>query len=471
MAKKQVETIAAPITAPGQAGVSVVRVSGPACKRALQALCSKSVDVIANPREMTFQSVLDPLSGKRGEVLDHGMVVFFPAPKSFTGEDCAEFHLHGSPYLVRRLLENLNTLGVRSARAGEFSERAFLNGRIDLAQAEAVADLIAAETAAQAKVATEQLAGKLSQAISELGEPLRELLAQIEAFIDFPEEDIEPLSYAAWKRELSKVEQTLNTYIASFETGKLYREGAQVVLSGLPNAGKSSLLNRLVGEDRAIVTPIPGTTRDSIEERITLNGLYVRLWDTAGLEDEAARKPDTVEKLGIARSWKHAEQADLVLFIFDGTQNFETQLRLFEKIRALKRPLLVVANKADLLGAVSIQDRVDEIEAASGSEVRFVSALAGIGISELCDAIVEKLLGDHQASAGQLLICNARHKDALVSTVEAIKRAKKGIADKVPSEFIALEVRTALNALSEIIGLTHTEDILGRIFSKFCIGK
>ena len=474
------DTIAAPVTAAGHAAISVVRVSGPKTREVAEHLLRSSKQVLSSPRRLEFTAILDLPEGSSsaaGRVLDNGLVAFFAAPNSFTGEDVLEFNLHGSPYLLNRLLRNLEKLGVRPARPGEFSERAYLNGRIDLAQAEAIADLIAAETESQAKVAEEQLSGKLSQAVLALGEPLRDVLAEIEAYIDFPEEGIPPLSYSAWGRLINSVATRSRDYLETFSSGRILREGASVVLVGLPNAGKSSLLNRLLGEERVIVTPVPGTTRDSIEERISLDGLFIRLWDTAGLSDERvdARVPDEVEKLGIARSWKKAAEGELVVYIYDSSLDFNEQRTVFERVREISPQIIIVANKSDIHPTNSGTGLVigaPELAQELGIKVIPVSAVTGAGVKELRGAIKGALTAETSGSrTGGVIITSARHFVALKQAQELLVEAAEGIQKELPPEIIALNIRAALGALNEIVGVTHTEEILGRIFSKFCIGK
>ncbi len=461
-------TIAAPITAPGQAAVSIIRISGPKTREVLLSLLSQAEQIIAQPRRL----FLADISFKQ-ELLDRGLVVFFAAPNSYTGEDSAEFNLHGSSYLVSRLLEVLRNLGVSLARPGEFTERAYLNGQMDLSQAEAVADLIAAQTALQARSAQEQLEGALAHAMSELGEPLRNLLCEIEALIDFPEEDSSILEKGTWLLTLNKVQSKLDDYLASFRVGRLCREGADIVLAGAPNAGKSSLLNALTGENRAIVTPIPGTTRDSIEGQVNLHGLFVRLWDTAGLADDEleVKKLDEVEQLGIIRSWEKARDADLILFVFDAALPIAAQLSLWRKVIELGRSVVPTLNKTDLLGKEARKVLLTELAKDNISSPYFISALTKEGLSGLALALRDMIIGSGAAPSASLLITNRRHFEALARAEASLEDARSGIENQVSPELVALEIRSALNALDDIIGITTSEDILGRIFSRFCIGK
>lgn len=468
--KSSTDTIAAPITPPGRGPVAVVRLSGDRIGACLPRLSPRSDQILLSKRG----AVYSPLLEESGKILDYAIFTFFPGPNSFTGEDCLEIAVHGSPYIVRKLLSLLGGYGIRAARPGEFSERAFLNGKMDLSQVEAVADLISAETEVQARVARDQLEGKLSKAISDLGEPLRDLLAEVEAYIDFPDEDIEPLTHKGWLSVIESLLVRIQVLVKSFEQGRLCREGALVVLAGLPNAGKSSLLNALLGEERAIVTPIAGTTRDSIEELASLNGFAVRLCDTAGLLDTAEnRTPDEVEKIGIERSWKKLSSAELVLFVADTSVSFEDQFKagqVFEQVKAAAKSLLIVANKVDLRPAGTVVPKLEALAVKDAENIVPLSATSGAGIDLLRERISEKIFSGGVA-AGSLLVTNERHSVALRDAKEELTTALGAIRAGHPPEIISFHLRTALNALSDIIGITYTDDILGRIFSKFCIGK
>lgn len=456
-------TIVSPITAPGHGPVAAVRASGGLVRSIIESLVLESGAVLSEPRKL----VLSQISESDGVILDQGLVAFFPGPNSFTGEDCVEFHVHGSPFIVARLVEAITKLGARPARAGEFSERAFLNGQIDLCQAEAICDLIAAETEMQARSAQEQLSGKLSTALERLGEPLRDLLAMIEAHIDFPEDDIGETAAAAWSKSLTATKSALQVFLASFQAGRLHREGALVVLAGLPNAGKSSLLNALLGEDRAIVTELAGTTRDSIEERASIDGFAIRFCDTAGLRNNQIGI-DLVESLGIKRSNEKIAQADLVLYVADSTLPFAHENDEFSRVRQTANRVVVINNKCDLLSASVISSKETELR-TQGFESVFISALNGTGIDKLRKQIVNMLNLDR--SARTVVVTSRRHFEALNQCAEAVDSALKSIQAKAPLELIALEVRTGLSALEGIVGATPNEEILGRIFSRFCIGK
>ncbi|MCC6932905.1 MAG: tRNA uridine-5-carboxymethylaminomethyl(34) synthesis GTPase MnmE [Deltaproteobacteria bacterium] len=454
-------TICAPITAVGIAAIAVIRVSGSLTQEIIAKLCLSAKKIISSPRSLIYSPVVDLLDGEHTE-LDSALVSYFPAPHSFTGEDCAEFQIHGSPYLIKTLMDNLIYLGASLAQPGEFSKRAYLNGKLDLAQAEAISDLILSETKAQARVAKEQLNGKLSKALQLVGEPLRDLLAEIEAFIDFPEEDIPDPSKTKWKQVIENAAAEIGKFISSYAEGRIYRDGAQVALVGRPNAGKSSLLNALVGEERAIVTNIPGTTRDSIEERICIGGVLVRLWDTAGLAHDSSqnRKLDVVEVIGIERSWQKIQQADLVLYLVSLSESWAEEQVFWQKVTALCSKTLLVFNKSDLLGG----EEANKWENAHKNAI-FISTKEHRGLNDLRRAISTSISNAKPSSA--VYLTTRRHYDALCLSAEALKRANSSLSP----ELLSLEVREALRHLEEIVGVTYSEDILGRIFSKFCIGK
>lgn len=469
------DTIVAPITPPGHGGVAVVRVSGALCREILSQLVERADYIQDHPREMVFSSISDLLvegTATSAAALDHGLVTLFPGAASYTGEECLEFSIHGSPFLVERLIENILTLGARMARPGEFTERAFHCGKLDLSQAEAVADLIAAETELQATAAREQLEGKLSRAITELGDPLRDTLAELEAHIDFPEEDISNVSSEKWQRSVLEALAVIQGYLQSFQTGRLYREGARIAILGLPNAGKSSLLNKIVGEERAIVTPIAGTTRDVIEERVSLDGLFVRFFDTAGLVDaeDSMRTPDEVELLGIERSWKSAELADIVLYVFDSTEDFNHDVAFLGQLGNGPREIILVANKADLLTKTQLQQKLAVPQNCTSLVPVVVSAQTGAGVRELMRKIRDFLVNEVQ-SRPSILVTTQRHAEALQDAEVALRDVVQGLSEKRDAALISIDLRRSLNSLNEIIGVTSTEDILGRIFSKFCIGK
>ncbi|MFM8765627.1 MAG: tRNA uridine-5-carboxymethylaminomethyl(34) synthesis GTPase MnmE [Spartobacteria bacterium] len=385
----------------------------------------------------------------RDEILYQVLLTTFQAPASFTGEDMAEVTCHGGILLAARILETVLRSGARTAEAGEFSQRAFFNGKIDLTRAEAIMDIIRARTAPALRAAALQLEGRLGQEIIALRDTVLEVVAHLEAWIDFPEEGIDP---ATGRLLLSKINTALKRseqLLSMADEGRVLREGVRVAIAGLPNAGKSSLLNRLLGMDRAIVSEIPGTTRDTIEESACLRGVLFRLTDTAGLRDTN----DPVEREGVARSTRAMDSADLVLHVFDASsESSPTPLHERE---------ILVANKCDLLPA----------DSSRFSNAIPVSSLTGQGFEALIDAMTNAC-GAHHISAGDSLAAiNARHKALLESTAAALLAAADLVKKNAPPELAAVELRSALDALGRIVGATDTEDILGEIFSRFCIGK
>ena len=342
-------TIFAPLCGPSSGSVQIIRVSGSKSKDILSKIIESKDDLFLNPRKLFLKDVINK---DTNEVIDKTLITFFESPNSYTGEDSIEINIHASTVIERELYDLLIKHGARAAEPGEFTKRAFLNGQMDLIQAEAVADLINSKTKEQARLAKQQLSGRLSSLVDSVAEPLRDFLAIIEAHIDFPEEGIEEQTFSQWKEVISPISKKLKSLLATYSSGRMTKEGAQVVLCGIPNAGKSSLLNALAKEDRAIVTEIAGTTTDSIEQLISLNGFVVSLWDTAGLEEN--REVEKIEKLGIEKSWERIKQSDLVLFVLDLTQALDSQLTLLEKVKSTS-DVLVLINKSDIIENVSKQ--------------------------------------------------------------------------------------------------------------------
>ncbi|MEW8364341.1 MAG: tRNA uridine-5-carboxymethylaminomethyl(34) synthesis GTPase MnmE [Candidatus Thiodiazotropha sp.] len=444
------DTIAAVATPPGRGSVGMVRISGPGCGAIAEAMLGSRPP----PREACFRAFRDPT----GEVIDSGLAIFFPQPHSFTGEDVLELQGHGGPVVMDLLLQSTLGLGARLARPGEFSERAFLNGKLDLVQAEAVADLIDAESQAAARSATRTLQGAFSQRINRLVEALIELRLYVESAIDFPEEEIDFLS----NNKVSERLQTITTEIASTRqsahTGRLLRDGLTLVIAGRPNAGKSSLLNALAGAETAIVTDIPGTTRDLLRERITIDGMPLHIIDTAGLRE--SRNP--VEAEGIRRAMLEIEQADRVLWVFDDHTD-PRHLAIDREQLPQGVPVTLVRNKIDIAGKPA---GIHEDE--SGTEVA-LSATLGDGI-ELLRAHLKESVGYQHLAEGDF-IARRRHLDALQRAQDQLLQAEKSLLRDRAGELLAEDLRLAQQALSEITGEFTADDLLGRIFSSFCIGK
>jgi tRNA modification GTPase len=396
-----------------------------------------------------------------GERLDEVLVTLFDHGKSFTGEESVELACHGSPYIQQLLLQRLVELGCRFAEPGEFTKRAFLNGRLDLSQAEAVADLIAAQSKQAHQVALQQLRGRFSSELQQLREQLINFAALIELELDFAEEDVEFADRSSLKQLVASVLQMVRRLAASFELGNAIKQGVPVAIVGAPNTGKSTLLNQLLGEERAIVSDIAGTTRDVIEEVLNIDGIQFRLIDTAGIRETT----ETIEALGIERSQQKIEQAKIVLCLADSgdlTNLQETQ----EWVQSLftlhpDKHILLIQNKADLANATNLNPQ----------EALQISALTGTGISNLKEKLVKLVLGDFSIQ-DETIVSNARHHAALQLTAAALDRAQAGLDGQTTADFIAMDIREAMRQLGQITGQIDVDtDILGTIFSKFCIGK
>ncbi|MDM1263512.1 MULTISPECIES: tRNA uridine-5-carboxymethylaminomethyl(34) synthesis GTPase MnmE [Acinetobacter] len=449
----QTTTIAAIATPPGRGGVGVIRLSGPKSYAIAEALTQKQ---LPKARFAGFRQFYEA----SGEVMDEGLVICFPNPNSFTGEDVVELQGHGGPVIQNALLARLLELGATAAKAGEFSMRAFENGKLDLVQAEAIADLIDATSQAAARSAVRSLQGAFSTKVNTVLEKLIHLRLHVEAAIDFPEEEIDFLADGKILALLDDVASSVTAVQQSARQGQLLREGLQVVIAGKPNAGKSSLLNALAGIERAIVTDIAGTTRDVLHEKITLNGLPITLTDTAGLRETG----DVVEKEGIRRAIKEIEQADLLLLVYDLSQG-EDPLALAQEYFAdhlEPKRLMLIANKADLTGAEAV------IGDYQGFRHITVSAKQETGVQSLIDAIT--------AHAGfqpeeDTFIARTRHLDAMKRTQYYLAEAREQLVDYHAGELVAESLRLAQNALGEITGDFSADDLLGKIFGSFCIGK
>ena len=441
------DTIAAIATAAGRAGIGVVRVSGNALGEFAKALIGK----IPLARHATFANFSD----SRGELIDQGIALYFPAPASYTGEDVLELHGHGGDAVLRSLLQRCLELGARMARPGEFTQRAFLNDKLDLAQAEAVADLIDASTAEAARSAVRSLSGEFSQHILGLVKELIDLRMLVEATLDFPEEEIDFLQAANAHGRLDGIEEKLKSVFAAAKQGSLLRAGIQVAIIGRPNAGKSSLLNQLAGEPLAIVTDIPGTTRDPVRAPIQIEGVPLQIVDTAGLRESF----DIVERLGVERSWAMAEQASIVLHVIDARAGATAEDRAI-RARLGEQRVVQVANKIDLL------ETLIPAELAC-SDIRVcISAKTGQGI----DALKTELLraAGWQPSGESLFAARERHMQALTNAGTHLTAAR---LHRTQLELLAEELRLAQRELSAITGEFSADNLLGEIFSRFCIGK
>ncbi len=463
------ETIVAVATPPGRGGIGIVRLSGPDALAIAAPLLRLRQPLLAG--RARFGEILDRLTG---EPLDQAVVTCFEAPHSYTGEDVVEIAAHGSPVLMDYLLRQCCACGARLAEAGEFTRRAFLAGRLDLTQAEAIADLIESSTLEQARIAARQLGGALSRQIQPVKERLVLLIAGLEAGIDFAEDDIEVMPPASIAEQLALVQRPLAALEQSFAYGRLVREGFRLALVGRPNAGKSSLFNQLLQRNRAIVTAIPGTTRDVITERLSLNGIPVELLDTAGLRGDSSAQPSTsaieeAEHLGILRSREAIAEAEVLLLVLDATQPLDAEdVAVLQQ--ADRRTLLIVLNKIDLAGASTAAQALAAIPLQYVPHTVSTSALTGTGVDTLREAITAFLQGTAPAS-GSVLITNLRQHQAIVDTLTALKAARQATQQSLPHELLLLNLYEALQALDSLTGATTTDDILHLIFGKFCIGK
>lgn len=438
------ETIVAAATPPGTGGIAVVRVSG----NMVETIARAALGSLPEPRVATYRN----FRNAAGETIDAGLALYFPAPASFTGESVLELHGHGGPVVVSLLVEAIVGLGARRAEPGEFSKRAFLNGKLDLAQTEAISDLINSGTAQAARAALRSLSGTFSKSVDALAERLVRLRMHVEAAIDFPEEEIDFLDDEQLRQRLSECTEAFQALTAAATQGRVLRDGFQIVIVGKPNAGKSSLLNLLSGEDAAIVTEIAGTTRDILREQINIDGLAVELVDTAGLRED----PDHIEAEGMRRARKALRNADAVLWIQDAT---EPERGTLDEDLSADVPVTVVRNKVDLTGeAPGVRDGVV-----------YLSAKSGAGIDAL-RARIRDLAGYEDIGEGAFT-ARKRHLDALARAAEHFLAGQTALQEARAGELLAEELRLSQQALGEITGTVTSDELLGKIFSEFCIGK
>jgi tRNA modification GTPase len=443
------DTIAAIATPPGRGGVGIVRVSGPLSSRVAQALLGKQ----PTPRQAEYL----PFRDQDNNTIDMGIALFFTAPHSFTGEDVLELQGHGGPVVMDMLLQQVLSHGVRLARPGEFSERAFLNDKLDLAQAEAIADLIDSSSQQAARSALRSLQGEFSQRIRTLLDALTGLRMHVESAIDFPEEEIDFLQDDQIQQQLQAVLDQIIDTLNTARQGRLLREGMTVVIAGKPNAGKSTLLNQLTGQQSAIVTPIPGTTRDVLREHIQIDGLPLHIIDTAGLREGA----DAVEQEGIRRAWEEIGRADRILYIVDASDQPDiANDALLAELSAAGPSITIVYNKMDL---VANRPRCEEFESL------YLTAVSGAGIDELREHL-KICVGYHSVGDGGFM-ARRRHLDALQRACEHVELGQQQLNRHAAGELLAEELRQAQQHLSQITGEFTADDLLGKIFASFCIGK
>ncbi len=433
------DTIAALSTPPGEGAIALVRISGPDSLAIAETIFRGGR--IA-PRQASFGRIVDAEG-----VVDEVVLTHFAAPASYTGEDVVEISGHGGIVVSARLLQTALAAGARAAGPGEFTQRAFLNGKLDLTQAEAVMDLIRAQTPLAARAAAEQLRGRIGDEISALREALLDIVAHVEAYIDFPDEDIDPDTGAALRGRITATQSRIARLLATADEGRILREGVRLAICGRPNAGKSSLLNRLLGQDRAIVSPTPGTTRDTIEEGLNLRGIPFRVIDTAGLRET----PDAIEREGVRRARAAIEGADVVLRVIDATD----AAALTDPPAAGDEVLAI--NKIDL--------------APAPLPGLAISCATGEGLEALADALVARVRRTPAKAWDSAAAINARHQACLQRAADALTRAIAQFDAATAPEFVALDLRAALDAVGEVVGVVDTDTILGRIFGSFCIGK
>lgn len=455
------DTIAAIATAPGEGGIGIIRISGEKSLEVAQSIFkSKSGKLIKdyNTRTLVYGKVVD------GEnIIDEALVAYMKGPNSYTAEDVIEINCHGGFISVKKILELILSKGVRLADAGEFTKRAFLNGRIDLSQAEAIIDVIKSKTDMAHEVAQNQLEGSLAKKIKDLRMNVTEVLAHLEVSIDFAEEDVEEITYQTLEEKALELRNEIKKLYDTAESGKILRDGLKTVIVGKPNVGKSSLLNSILGENRAIVTDIAGTTRDVIEEFVNIKGIPLKIVDTAGIRETE----DVVEKIGVEKSKESFSTADLVIMVLDASRKLaEEDIEILESLKNKKT--IVLLNKIDLDAQIEL-DKIKEY--IDSNDIIEISALKHQGIEELQDKIESMVYQGSVKNSSNLIITNSRHKDALLKAYESINDAIKAIEDRMPYDFIEVDFKNIWDYLGYINGDTVREDLLDTIFANFCIGK
>lgn len=456
---KKEETICALATPEGIGAIGVIRLSGPDAIEIVNSVFPKKDLSKADAYTIHFGALMN-----KAQILDEVLVSIFRAPRSYTGEDVVELSFHGSPFILQKAIELFLSNGARLAKAGEFTQRAFLNRKMDLSQAEAVADLIAAESSAAHETAMHQMRGGFSKDIDLLRERLIHFASMIELELDFSEEDVEFANRNDLMDLLKEVSRYVNELIASFDLGNVIKNGVPVVIAGKPNAGKSTLLNALFKEERALVTDIEGTTRDSIEDELVMDGISYRFIDTAGLRETA----DVVESLGVKRSLEKIKQAAIVIYLYDASKmserDLDQALKELEGSLPSNAQLLVVANHIDKLN----DNQRKSLE--SKKDILAISAKSSTGIEVLAEKLKEVVLSGKVQREGSV-VTNSRHLEALKRCSESLDRAMASLQNNTPGDLLAMDIRQALFYLGEITGEVTTDDLLGNIFSKFCIGK
>ena len=455
------DTIAAIATAPGEGGIGIIRISGEKSLQVAQSIFkSKSGKMIKdyNARTLIYGTVVD-----NEKVIDEVLVAYMKGPNSYTAEDVIEINCHGGFISVKKILELILSKGVRLAEAGEFTKRAFLNGRIDLSQAEAIIDVIKSKTDMAHEVAQSQLEGSLAKKIKDLRMNVTEVLAHLEVSIDFAEEDVEEITYQTLEEKALELRNEIKKLYDTAESGKILRDGLKTVIVGKPNVGKSSLLNSILGENRAIVTDIAGTTRDVIEEFVNIKGIPLKIVDTAGIRETE----DIVEKIGVEKSRESFSTADLVIMVLDASRKLsEEDMEILESLKNKKT--IVLLNKMDLEPQIELE-KIEEF--VNSEDIIKISALKHQGIEELQDKIEAMVYHGSVKNSSNLMITNSRHKDALFKAYESINDAISAIEQRMPYDFIEVDFKNIWDYLGYINGDTVQEDLLDTIFANFCIGK
>lgn len=455
------DTIAAVATAYGEGGIGIIRISGEEALPILQEIFEFHGDTDTfTSRRMTYGKIIDK---EKNQIIDEVLAVYMKGPKTYTAEDVVEINCHGSMVSLRKTLALVLRKGARLAEPGEFTKRAFLNGRLDLSQAEAVIDMIRAKTDKSFDVAVSQLEGRLSLKVEEIRQKLLDLLVDITVNIDYPDEDIEEMTYEKLEESIVETQDMIEKLLATSSTGKMIREGIKIAIVGKPNVGKSSLMNGLLKETRAIVTDIPGTTRDTIEEVLSIRNIPVYLVDTAGIRETS----DKVEKMGIEKSKEAFNQADFILFLLDGSRPLEEEdLQIMELLK--ERKSLVLINKRDLGEAISIEEIAAKLPA---SQVIEASLLKGQGITEIEDAVEDLVYGGEIVQKESMMVNNVRHIELLQQAVKSLTDALHMSERREALDFIEVDVKNAYERLGEIIGETVSDDIINEVFARFCLGK
>lgn len=455
------DTIAAVATAYGEGGIGIIRISGEEALPILQEIFEFHGDTDTfTSRRMTYGKIIDK---EKNQIIDEVLAVYMKGPKTYTAEDVVEINCHGSMVSLRKTLALVLRKGARLAEPGEFTKRAFLNGRLDLSQAEAVIDMIRAKTDKSFDVAVSQLEGRLSLKVEEIRQKLLDLLVDITVNIDYPDEDIEEMTYEKLEESIVETQDMIEKLLATSSTGRMIREGIKIAIVGKPNVGKSSLMNGLLKETRAIVTDIPGTTRDTIEEVLSIRNIPVYLVDTAGIRETS----DKVEKMGIEKSKEAFNQADFILFLLDGSRTLEEEdLQIMELLK--ERKSLVLINKRDLGEAISIEEIAAKLPA---SQVIEASLLKGQGITEIEDAVEDLVYGGEIVQKESMMVNNVRHIELLQQAVKSLTDALHMSERREALDFIEVDVKNAYERLGEIIGETVSDDIINEVFARFCLGK